>query len=73
MEMTNITKIYKFKAKGFKIKSYLLCLGNTSKDFTIDNINNTGLKGVVKVFLLIIMLLMLMIFLDIHRYLMKET
>ena len=47
MEMTNITKIYKFKAKGSKIKSYLLCLGNTSKDFTIDNINNTGLKGVV--------------------------
>ena len=44
MEMTNITKIYKFKAKGSKIKSYLLCLGNTSKDFTIDN---TGLKGVV--------------------------
>ena len=47
MEMTNITKIYKFKAKGSKIISYLLCLGNTSKDFTIDNINNTGLKGVV--------------------------
>ena len=28
-----------------KIKDYTLCFGNTSKDFTIDNIKKTGLKG----------------------------
>ena len=28
-----------------KIKDYTLCFSNTSKDFTIDNIKKTGLKG----------------------------
>ena len=41
-----------------KIKDYTLCFGNTSKDFTIDNIKKTGLKGKV----LILILLILMIF-----------
>ena len=27
-----------FRAKNSKIKDYTLCLGNISKDFTIDNI-----------------------------------
>ena len=34
----NVTKIYKFKAKHSEIKDYALCLGNISKDFTINNI-----------------------------------
>ena len=33
----NATKIYQFKAKNSEIKNYALCLGNISKDFTIDN------------------------------------
>ena len=33
----NATKIYQFKAKNSKIKDYALCLGNISKDFTINN------------------------------------
>ena len=33
----NATKIYQFKAKDSEIKDYTLCLGNTSKDFTINN------------------------------------
>ena len=41
-----------------KIKDYTLCFVNTSKDFTIDNIKKTGLKGKV----LILILLILMIF-----------
>ena len=40
-----------------------MCLGNTSKDFTIVNIKKTGLKGVVKGFTDI---------LDIHIYLRKD-
>ena len=33
----NATKIYQFKAKDSEIKDYTLCLGNISKDFTINN------------------------------------
>ena len=42
------TKIYQFKAKDSEIKKYPLCLGNVSKDFTIDNMKKkTVLKGSV--------------------------
>ena len=33
----NTTKVYQFKAKNSEIKDYSLCLGNVSKDFTINN------------------------------------
>ena len=33
----NATRIYQFKAKDSEIKDYPLCLGNISKDFTINN------------------------------------
>ena len=33
----NATKVYQFKAKNSEIKDYGLCLGNFSKDFTINN------------------------------------
>ena len=39
------TKVYQFKAKKSKIKGYALCLGNVSRDFTINNMKKTGLKG----------------------------
>ena len=29
--------IYQFKAENSEIKDYVLCLGNISKDFTINN------------------------------------
>ena len=31
------TKLYQFKAKNSEIKAYSWCLGNVSKDFTINN------------------------------------
>ena len=43
-------KIHQFKIKYSDIKDYTLCLGNISKDFTINNMTKTGLKEVVKVF-----------------------
>ena len=43
-------KIYQFKAKDSKIKDYTLCLGNISKDFTINNMKKAELKGIVKFF-----------------------
>ena len=39
--------MYQFKAKDSEIKDYPLCLGNVSKDFWINNMKRTGLKGVV--------------------------
>ena len=34
------TEIYKFKAKDSEIAASPLCLGNTSKDWSTDNIKN---------------------------------
>ena len=43
----NATKVYRFKANDSEIKYYALCLGYVSKDFKINNMKKTGLKGVV--------------------------
>ena len=40
----NATKIYQFKAEDFEIKPYILCLGNISKHFAVNNMNKTGLN-----------------------------
>ena len=41
----NAAKIYQFKAKNFEIKDYTLCLGNISKDFSINNMKKNGITG----------------------------
>ena len=43
----NGTEIYKFKAKDSEIVASPLCLGNISKDWSGDNIKNTGFNGYV--------------------------
>ena len=58
----NATKMYQFNAKNPEIKYCALCLGNISKGFTIDYMKKTGLKGVVKFFLLLLILLIIMVF-----------
>ena len=40
----NGTEIYKFKAKDSEILAAPLCLGNISKDFSVDNMKKTGLN-----------------------------
>ena len=40
----NATKVYQFTAKDSEIKDYSLCLGNISKDFTINNMKKQDLK-----------------------------
>ena len=40
-------EIYKFKAKDSEIEATLLCLGNISKDWSIDNMKKTGFTGYV--------------------------
>ena len=41
--------MYQFKVKDSE-KTNIHCLGNISKDFTIDSMKKTGLKEVAKVF-----------------------
>ena len=43
----NGTEIHKFKAKDSEIVASPLCLGNISKDFSVDNMKKTGLNGYV--------------------------
>ena len=38
---------YKFTAKDSEINPYELSLGNISKDWSVDNMKKTGLKGYV--------------------------
>ena len=46
----NGTEIYKFKAKKSEIVPMSLCLGNISRDLSIDNMKRTGFTGYVYVF-----------------------
>ena len=41
----NAIIVCEFKANNSEIKDYALCLGNVSKDFAINNMKKTGLKG----------------------------
>ena len=41
----NGTEIYKFKAKDSEIVATPLCLGNISKDWSVDNLKKTGFNG----------------------------
>ena len=41
----NVTEISKFKAKDSEIVATPLCLGNIPKDWSADNMNDTGLNG----------------------------
>ena len=41
----NGTEIVKLKAKDCKIVALPLCLGNISKEFSVDNMIKTGLNG----------------------------
>ena len=43
----NVTEIIKFKAKDSEIVATPLCLGNISRDWSVDNVRNTGLNGFV--------------------------
>ena len=43
----NRTEIYKFKAKDSEIAASALCLGNISKDWSVDNTRRIGFTGYV--------------------------
>ena len=66
----NGTEIIKFKAKDSEIAACPLCLGNISKNWSVDNMKKTGLKGYVSVDYDAIAVSDV---LDIHKYLMKKN
>ena len=68
----NGTQIYKFKAKDYKIVASPLCLGNISKDWSVDNMNKTGFNGYVYDFSVDYDATDVEDIKDIHKYLMKK-
>ena len=66
-------KVYQFKRKDSEIKDYTLCLGNISKDFTMNNMKKFGLGRVVKFFCVDFNPIDTNDILDFDKYLMKRT
>ena len=69
----NGSKIIKFRAKDSEIKAYPLRLGNISKDWSVDNMEKTGLKGYVYDFSVDYNAVAAADILGIHKYLMKKN
>ena len=68
----NGTEIYKFKAKDSEIIASPLCLRNISKDWSADNLKDTGLNGYVYDFSVDYDATDVDDIEDIHKYLMKK-
>ena len=69
----NGKEIHKFKAKDSEIVATLLCLGNISKDWSIDNKKKTGFNGYVYVFSVDHDAVAVDDILDIHNHLKKKN
>ena len=69
----NGIEIYKFKTKDSEIVVSLLCLGNISNDFSIDNMTKTGLNGYFYDFSVDYDVIAVDDILDIHKYLMEKN
>ena len=67
----NGTEIYKFKAKYSETVVTPLCLGNISKDFSVDNMKKTGLNKYVYNFSVDYDAIAVDDILNIHKYLME--
>ena len=69
----NSTEIYKFKVKDSEIIATPLYLGNISKDWSVDNMKDTGLNGYVYDFSVDYDATDVDDIKDIHKYLMKKN
>ena len=69
----NGTDIYKFKAKYSKIVATPLCLGNISKDWSVDKMKKTGFTGYVYDFSVDYDAIAVDDIVDIHKYLIKNN
>ena len=68
----NGTEIYEFKAKDSESVTTLLCLGNLSKDWSVDNMKKTGFNGYIYGFSVGYDATDVNDIKDIHKYLMKK-
>ena len=68
----NGKEIHKFKAKDSEIVATPLCLGNISKDWSVDNMKKTELNGYVYDFSVDYDAIAVDEILDIHSYLIKK-
>ena len=71
--LVNGTEFHKFKAKDTEIVASPPCLGNISKNFSVDNMKKTGLKGYVYDFSVDYDAIAVDDILDIHKYLMEKN
>ena len=69
----NGTEIYKFKAKDSEILVGPICLGNISKDWSVDNMKITGFTGCVYDFSVDYESIAVDDIKDFHNYLMKKN
>ena len=69
----NGAEIIKFKTKDSEIAAYPLCLGNIPKDWSVDTMKKTGLKGYVYDFIVDYDAIAVSDILDIHKFLMKKN
>ena len=66
-------EIIKFKAKDSEFVASPLCLGNISKDWSIDNMKRTGFTGYVYDFSVDYDVIAVDDIKDIHKYLMEKN
>ena len=69
----NGTEIIKFKAKDSEIVANSLCLGNISKDFSVDNMKKAGLNRYVYDFSVDYDAIAVDDIIDIRKYLMEKN
>ena len=69
----NGTEIHRFKSKDSEIFANSLCLGNISKDWSVDNMKKSGLKGCVYDFSVDYDAIEASDILNIHKYLMEKS
>ena len=69
----NGTEIYKFRGKDSEIVATTLCLGNISKDWSVDNMKKTGFNWYVYDFSVDYDAIAVDDILEIHKYLMKKN
>ena len=71
--VVNGIEIHKFKVKDSEIVAAILCLGNISKDWAVDNMKKTGLNECAYDFSVDYDAFAADDILDIHKYLMKKN
>ena len=69
----NGTEIYKFIAKDSGIVATPLCLGNISKDWSVDDLKKTGFNGYIYDFIVDYDAIAVNDIKDVHKFLMKKN